>query len=69
MKVTTVNRRIRHNDQDLPDTNPGAPILDMVRGYAPLYLELLNAEVEGPVMSDDQSEAIYTVKARAAYKG
>ena len=58
-----------HWDEELPDTTPGAPILDVVRGYAHLYPELINAEVEGPVMSDDQSEARYTVKTRAAYKG
>ncbi len=69
MKITPVTRRIRHHDQELPDTNPSAPIQDVVRGYATLYPELLNADLEGPVMSDDQSEALYTVKARAAYKG
>lgn len=69
MKVKPVTRRIRYQDQELPDSNPSAPIGEVVRGYAHLYPELINAEVEGPVKSDDQSEALYTVKARASYKG
>lgn len=69
VKTAPLTRRIRYQDQELPDSNPAAPIQDVVRGYASLYPELLNADVEGPVNSDDQREALYTVKARASYKG